>query len=159
MPDRVVGVNIEPSADDGAARSDKTQLQGSLEEPEAPRPYYLVDDDKEDMSWPSLVNRIVSDEEKTRRLGYLLQVLTVGIIALVGLFYVVTYRAPFEVKYGIAGGSMVLISFGRALLHRVSNSRTRKNMPNNCAGRAKRSARASHHDEPRPRPRRAEPGG
>jgi hypothetical protein len=64
----------------------------------------------------SFLDAIVNDEDKTRRLGYLIK--QVGLaasaifIALTAAIYIAIYESPLEVKIGIWIGSFLLITVG-----------------------------------------------
>jgi len=63
------------------------------------------------------LDRVLDNEDKTRRLGYLVRqvglVIVAVLIALATVSYIVMYKSPLEVKIGVAVGSTLLIIAGR----------------------------------------------
>jgi hypothetical protein len=100
--------------------------------------YVLSDHDGGNPAIFEFLDRILSSEEKTRRLGYLIQLVILGIIASAGLLFALTNKAPPDIKYSLAGGSALLITCGRMLLNMDSNRRARK-----AARRARRKLKSS----------------
>jgi hypothetical protein len=64
----------------------------------------------------SFLYAIVNDDEKTRRLGYLIKQVGLAtstiLIALAAAIYIAIYKSPLEVKIGVWLGSFLLISVG-----------------------------------------------
>jgi hypothetical protein len=99
--------------------------------------YLLSGSEPRNISILEFLDHILSSEDKTRRLGYLIQQIMLAIIAFAGLVYVIMDRAPVDVKYGVAGGSALLITGGRIILNMNSRRRAAQ------AGRPKRKSKSS----------------
>lgn len=138
------GKTVRADKDAGAATSigvhNQTVSQTPVEDSDG---FELPLSDEGSGKWPLLFGffeRVLSDEDKTRRLGYLMNHAIIGIIALAGLSYIMIDKAPPELKYSIAGASAFLITCGRIVLGVGSRRRSRKD------GSTKRRLQISDHD-------------
>jgi len=72
--------------------------------------------DAQPVSLYSFLDRVISDERKTRRLGYLMRqagfVAVVVLVSLAAVCYIGMYKAPLVMKAGVGGGSVLFIILG-----------------------------------------------
>jgi hypothetical protein len=100
----------------GHAGSDAAQLRrarnGSLPAPRTSG----TSGDVQPVSLYGFLDRVVSDEHKTRRLGYLMRqagfVAVVVLVSLAAVSYIGMYKAPLGMKAGVGGGSALFIMLG-----------------------------------------------
>jgi hypothetical protein len=75
---------------------------------------------------------VVNDEDKTRRLGYLIRqvgfVIAVILVSAAAAGYVLMYKVPVPVKAGVGGGSTLFIILG-TLAIRISRTARRRRAP------------------------------
>ena len=66
------------------------------------------------------LDNVLANEDKTRRLGYLIRqiglVATAILIALASVIYITMYKSPVDVKVGVGVGSTLLITVGSILV-------------------------------------------
>jgi hypothetical protein len=95
-----------------AGRTAKRERQRAPAEPASnPPPGFL-----------EFLDIVLGSDVKTRRLGYLVRQfagsISVILVVLVGLTYILVYKAPFEIKTGISLGSVVMVTVGGLGLQR-----------------------------------------
>jgi hypothetical protein len=66
------------------------------------------------------LDNVLANEDKTRRLGYLIRqtglVTTAALVALAAVMYITMYKSPIEVKVAVGLGSTLLITAGSILV-------------------------------------------